>query len=205
MPRRKNVRITSPTGIAQWPRLNEPDTKFDKDGVYSVSLRLPKDDAGELVETITGVLSEFMEKLAGNKARKPKVAPLPIKDVVDGDDIPTGEIEIKFKMRAVGGHGGDRWEQKPALFDSAGRPMTEVIGGGSRIKGGAEVVPYNTTMAGAGVTLRLKAVQVIELVEYTKGDSFNAWEFSEEKGFVSNNEPVPQVKEPSVEGEGFDF
>ena len=204
MQRKKNIRITTPTGVAQWPRLNEPDTKFDKDGVYSVSLRLPKDDATELVSTISNVLYEFVDELSKGKKKSPKLAPLPIKDVTDAEDNPTGEVEIRFKMRAVGGSGSDRWEQRPALFDSAGKPMSETIGGGSRIKIGAEVVPYNTAMAGAGVTLRLKAVQVIELVEYTKGDSFNAWEFSEENGFVSNSEPVSKA-EGSSEGDDFDF
>ena len=203
MSKKKNVRITTPTGVAQWPRLNEPDTKFDKDGVYSVGLRLPKDDAGELISMISKVLDDFVTKIKkGNKT--PKMAPLPIKDVMDSEDNPTGEVEIKFKLRAVGGSGADRWEQRPSLFDSSGKPMTENIGGGSRIKVGAEVVPYNTAMAGAGVTLRLKAVQVIELVEYTKGDSFNAWEFSEENGFVSNAEPVSKSDE-SGEGDDFDF
>ena len=63
MSKKKNVRITTPTGVAQWPRLNEPDTKFDKDGVYSVGLRLPKDDAGELISTISKVLDDFVTKI----------------------------------------------------------------------------------------------------------------------------------------------
>ena len=202
MPRKKNTKITTPVGIAQWPRLNKPDTKFNKEGIYSVSLRLTREDSEPLVKLMNEILATHIDTLK----KEVKQAPLPIKDVNDQDGSPTGEIEIKFKLNAVGLNGGDRWEQRPALFDSSGKPMTDDIGGGSKIKIGAEVVPYYTDMAGAGITLRLKAVQVIELVEYTKGDSFNSWEFTQEEGFVSTHEPE-EVKETAevTEAQGFDF
>ena len=133
----------------------------------------------------------FLEKQKKEqKGKKVKEAPLPIKDVEDEDGNPTGEVDIKFKLRAVGQYGGDTWEQRPALFDSAGKPCTENVGGGSTVKIGAAVIPYYTAMAGAGVTLRLKAVQVIELVEYSAGGGFDSWSFSKEEGFVSSGEKV---------------
>ena len=36
--KKRNVRLTTDIGTALWPHLNEPDTKFDKDGSYSVNL-----------------------------------------------------------------------------------------------------------------------------------------------------------------------
>jgi len=207
MRRKKNIRITTPVGVAQWPRLNEPDTKFNKDGTYSVSLRLSKEDAEPIQDTIRRVMSNHMDAIKKDSPKKKiKAAPIPIKDVMDQDDNPTGEVEIRFKMNAVGINGGDRWEQRPALFDSSGKPLTESIGGGSKIKVGAEVVPYFTAMAGAGVTLRLKAVQVIELIEYNKGDSFDSWEFSQEEGFVTSGEREAATASAGADEEdGFDF
>lgn len=185
--RKRNIKLTTPSGTAAWPHVNKPDFKFDKDGIYSINLRLSKGDAEEVVNTIKGVLKESVKSAEkDNKGKKVKVAALPIKDVEDEQGNPTGEIEIKFKLRAVGQSGGDSWEQKPALFDASGKPMTETVGSGSTCKVGCEVVPYYTAMAGAGVTLRLKAVQVLDLVEYSGGGNFDSWSFSkDDSGFVS--------------------
>ena len=204
---RKNERITTPVGVAQWPRLNEPDTKFNKDGVYSVGLRLSAEDAQPIVEMLTNALAAHVDKLEKEK-KKVSGGRLPSTDVVDQDSNPTGEVEFRFKLNAIGMSGGDRWEQRPALFDSNGKPITETIGGGSKIKIGAEVIPYHTSIAGAGISLRLKAVQVIELVEYTKGDSFDSWSFSKEKGFETSGKEeaaTEAVTTGADDSEEFDF
>lgn len=64
-----------------------------------------------------------------------------------------------------------------------------------------QCVPYFTNMLGAGCTLRLKAVQIIELVE-GKGNGENAEEqfgFSQEDGFEMK--PTNQNVEVSQEEE----
>lgn len=208
--RKRHLKLTTPSGKAAWPHVNTPDTKFDKDGIYSINLRLTKEDAEEVVKTIKGVLKESVKTAEKeNKGKKVKVAPLPIKDVEDEQGNPTGEVEIKFKLRAVGQSGGDSWEQKPALFDASGKPMTETVGSGSTCKVGCEVVPYYTAMAGAGVTLRLKAVQVLDLVEYTGGGDFDSWSFSkEDSGFVSSGVTTTADTEDSSDDDhesGYDF
>ena len=207
--RKRNVKLTTPSGTAAWPHVNTPDTKFDKDGVYSINLRLPKDDAKDTITTIQSVLKDSVKSAEKeNKGKKVKVAPLPIKDVEDEQGNPTGDVEIKFKLRAVGKNGGEQWEQRPALFDASGKPMSETVGSGSTVKVGCEVVPYYTAMAGAGVTLRLKAVQVLELVEYSGGGDFDSWEFSkDESGFVSTGATSDTNSNEDVEDHesGYDF
>ena len=203
---RKHKKITTPVGTAVFPRLNEPDTQYDKDGLYNVVLRLPSEEAEETIAAITEVFKENLKSVSKEKGKKVKQAPLPIKNVEDEDGSPTGEVDIKFKLRAVGKKDGQSWEQRPALFDSSGKPCSENIGGGSTIKVGAEVVPYFTSSIGAVVTLRLKAVQVVNLVEFSSG-GFESWGFSEEEGFVSKG--VEKSKESSVEEDeedsDFDF
>ena len=208
--RKRNLKLTTPQGKAAWPHLNKPDTKFDKDGIYSINLRLPREDAEGVVNTIKDVLKESVESAKKEqKGKKVKVAPLPIKDVEDEQGNPTGEVEIKFKLRAVGQSGGDSWEQKPAIFDASGKPMTETVGSGSTVKVGCEVVPYYTSMAGAGVTLRLKAVQVLDLVEYTGGGDFDSWSFSkDDSGFVSTgvtSDTSDSSDEEDEHDSGYDF
>lgn len=199
--KKRYLRFTTPVGTALWPHLNEPDTKFDKDGSYSVNLVLDKEQTENIKEKLAGVLEEF---IASGESKTKKKAPMPIKEDKDQDGKPTGNYQIKFKLRAVGQSRGERWEQRPALFDSQGQPLTEQIGNGSKIKVGAEVVPYSTAMAGTGVTLRLKAVQVIEL-SGSGGDNFEAWSFSKEEGFTTSGEQK-QEQEEVEEGDGpFDF
>ena len=43
--------------------------------------------------------------------------------------------------------------------------MKEQVWSGSEMKVSADMIPYYTAMAGAGVSLRLKAVQITKLVE----------------------------------------
>jgi hypothetical protein len=199
--KKRYLRFTTPVGTALWPHLNEPDTKFDKDGSYSVNLVLNKEETENIKSKLSEVLQEF---ISSGESKTNKKAPLPIKEDKDQDGKPTGNYQIKFKLRAVGQSRGERWEQRPALFDSQLQPCTDVIGNGSRIKVGAEVVPYSTAMAGTGVSLRLKAVQVIELSN-GGGASADAWSFSKEDGFTTSGEQK-EVTEEVEEGDGpFDF
>ena len=50
--------FTTPDGIAQYPRLLIPDTKFTADGVYSVKMEF----AGEDAETLAEFLDSKMEE-----------------------------------------------------------------------------------------------------------------------------------------------
>ena len=200
MPER-NETITSPVGIAKFPHLNKPDTKFDKDGIYVVSLVLGKEAAEPLIKKMSRVLSQFKQTQKG----RVREVDLPVKDVYNAEDQPTGEVEIKFKLKALGGKGADTWEQRPLLVDSKRQPTDANVGGGSKIKVGAEIVPYFSPAIGCGVTLRLKAVQIIELVEYSPNGGLAAWEFTEEEGFTSDGETSEEnVIESTGEGQ-YDF
>jgi hypothetical protein len=201
--KKRNVRFTTEVGIAKWPHLNKPDTKFDKDGAYKVSLILDKDSVKGIMSSVKEVLKDFVD---GGGSQSGKMAPLPIRDDKDDAGNPNGNFEVKFKLRAIGGRQGDTWEQRPALFDSSGKPMTELIGGGSKVKVGCEIVPYSTGATGTGITLRLKAVQVIELVTVSSGDSFESWSFSEEEGFTTDGKQAEEKDIPVPPGEGdFDW
>lgn len=202
--KKRNVRFTTEVGIAKWPHLNKPDTKFDKDGAYKLSLVLDKDSVKGIFDRVKEVLKSF---IADGGSMSKKMSPLPIRDDKDDAGNPTGNYEVKFKLRAIGGRQGDTWEQRPALFDAGGRPMSELIGGGSKVKVGCEIVPYSTAATGTGITLRLKAVQVIELVAVSSGDSFESWSFSEEEGFTTDGKPAEESKEDEgvAEEENFDW
>lgn len=198
----RNVRITTPAGIARWPHLNEPDTKFNKDGDYKVNLLLGAEDTEKLRSSMQEVLQKF---IAEGNAKTKKVAPLPIKEATDAEGNPTGQFEIKFKLRAVGVSRGERWEQRPALFDAQGKPMTELVGNGSKVKVGAEIVPYSTAISGTGVTLRLRAVQVLELKTVAGGDAFDSWEFGRQDGFQTTGATPNATEQEDDDNGGYDW
>ena len=202
----KPVKITSPVGEAVWPKLNKPDTKFNKDGVYEVKLRVTSEESEPFVTRLQCILKDYVATLGKSE---PKMAPLPWGEVTDDDGNPTGDLEFKFKLKAVGTSNGEQFTQRPKLYDSEGKDMTEEIGGGSRIQVGAEVVLYSVPAIGTGISLRLKAVKVFELKEY--GGGAETWSFSDGGEFVTEGsstateeKPAPAKKEAS-DSDDYDF
>jgi hypothetical protein len=180
----KFIRVTTPVGIAAYPRLTTPDTKFDADGVYSIDLDLdPKDkEVTTFLASLKKASDVAYEQICKDRGgKKLKRASFPTKETEDG------MIRIKFKLKAKAGNADKSWSQKPMLFDASGKAIAEAlnVGSGTKCKVSFEVIPYFTAMVGAGVSLRLKAVQILELKEYTPGDNFDAYGFKSEDGFVA--------------------
>src|SRR5438876_6910834 len=97
-----------------------------------------------------------------------KAADKPYKWVTNDAVEPTGEVIFTFKMRAGGidKETKQSWQRRPALFDAKGKPLVgKEIGAGSEIKVTFTMGRFYTPLVGAGVSLRLEAVQVIKLVQ----------------------------------------
>jgi len=156
------VTFTTPQGVAQYPWLSKPDTKFSEEGDYKVNLILSKQDAIPILKQINEVYAENYEKeLKKAKGAQIKKAPPPYLEELNEAGEPTGNIILKFKSKAA---------YKPAIFDAKGIPMIDSnIWGGSEIKINGSAAPYFTPLIGAGVSLRLRAVQVIQYVEGGSG------------------------------------
>jgi len=191
MTKAKNPRYTTPAGIAQYPYLTKPDTKFNPDGEYKISLEIK--DPTLSAPLVTFLDEQFAASVA--KAKKENAG----KKIKEGDvpysvDEDSGKVTVRFKLKAkVTPKQGDPFEQRPAIFDAKGKPLMDAkIGGGSKVKVAYELVPYYTAIAGAGVSLRLKAVQVIDLVEFSGGASADAYGFGEEEGYEAEDTPAAQ-------------
>ncbi len=158
-----NKTFTTEKGVAYYPYISAPDTKFDEQGHYKVNLCLPKEDAKPVIELIN---SEILNGIKALKEQKPnkniKQAPVPYHDELDEETgEPTGNVVIKFKSKAA---------YKPAVFDSKGNMMTNSnIYGGSVLKVNGSCAFYDSPAVGVGVSLRLRAVQVIQYVEGAQG------------------------------------
>ena len=171
----------SVTAEAVYPHLIKPDVRFNELGEYKVTLKVAKQDASEMVKEIDKSIEDSLAKAEkDNKGKSVKSAPKPYKEE-------SGNVFFKFKMKASGVNKKtqEKFTQRPQLLDSKKNPIAPntSIWGGSIMKVAYQPVPYFTPMLGAGISLRLKAVQVIKLVE---GKSDNV--FKEEDGFEAKPE-----------------
>ena len=178
-------RFTTAKGVAYYPHISKPDQNY---GGYKVNLCLSKEDAEPTIAVIKNVLTQGIQMDKALKKSITKQAPLPFKDEVGEDGVPTGNIIFKLKS-------GE--DYKPAVFDSKNKAMiNHNIWGGSIIKVGGTADYYNTNI-GAGVTLRLNAVQIIEYVQGADGaDRFG---FTEEEGFSFEDEFIEAVEREADE------
>lgn len=198
--KKKVERFVSPKGTASYPYLTKPDTKFNPDGEYKVSLIVAGDDARKAIDFLAEQHEVAVAKAKKeNAGKRVKEGDLPF---IENDD---GTVTFKFKLKAkVTPKKGDPFEQKPVLFDAKGKPLVgePKVGGGSTIKVSYEVVPYYTAIAGAGVSLRLKAVQIIELKEYSGGGDAESYGFGEEEGFEAGEDDIPPFDANKAAGGG---
>lgn len=183
----KNILVQ--TGSAMWAKVFEPDTKFNPDGDYTINIQMAAADAAPMCEQLEQIVqAKFNEAIKEDPRLKNTLTTQDVCTTVfdreTGDD--TGLVEFKFKLKAkVQKRDGTYYEQQPAVLDSKKVPISNqvLVGNGSRVKVAFEPIPYvMATTKKAGVSLRLKAVQVIDLVEY--GNSATSV-FDEEDGFVA--------------------
>lgn len=195
--------LPTPIGTAVFPHLHAPDTKFDKDGHWKTGLRTDDEEFIAMLDELHEAshqlfLEEAMSKAKGSKAARKKKAekkiqkgPPPYKEELDDE---TGEetgfyLVGDFKMKVAGTRDdGSRWNRKPIMFDSVKQPLKVglKIGGGSRIRLAFKPNPYWMSGRGTGVSLRLEAVQLIEL-ETWGGRDADDFGFGEAEGFTAED------------------
>lgn len=183
------LKLTSPRGTAVFPRLTQPDTKFDDNGIYSTGLRMSAADAKSFIQKIQEVAKAHMGKA------------LPAKDnpcwkfVTDDDGNETGDVQFKFKVKNLMVRDRDNpgqkkmWDRRPALFDAKGRPITgslPKVGGGSVLK--VSFVVYTYDEPKPGLNLQLQAVQIIELKEWGNQDASDFGFGEEEDGYETSDD-----------------
>mgnify|MGYP000636567668 CR=1 FL=1 len=135
-------------GKAYWASVTRPNTTFDP--VYQIDLAV--DDA---------TAEDF-------KSQGISVG----ETVIDEQTISN---IVRFK-RKVSKANGDKNTQ-PQLVDGAKNPLDKIVGNGSKVK--VMYKPYEWNFKGKkGMGLDLQAVQVIDLVEYTPREDFDAVETS---------------------------
>lgn len=188
-----SIRFTTPKGYAQYPYLLEPDTKFDADGVYRVSLAISDSESlRKLLSKLNAVLEEFVNNDPEVAKARAKGKTINESDFYEKDD--EGRFVLKFKQKAkIQKKDGSKFEVKIPQFDSKAQPMSANIGRDSVIKINFSVRPYYMpTTKTCGLSLRPVAVQVIELNEFggrdAKAYGFDAEEDGYETGSVEEQD-----------------
>lgn len=204
------VKLTTPICKLQYPKLIEPETKFNPEGVYKAVGVIDAAAASELADTLDGLLAKHKASLKSQDPSKKdwKLADLPYGyEEVDG----VSSFVVKVKMKAKGiDRDGRSWSSAPALFDSKGQPVKdrEALRGmwtGTVARINFEACPFYQAAIGAGITLRLKAVQIIDLVE--GGGSAQSFGFGEEDGWdgAATTETTPFDSTSSIPIDDSDF
>lgn len=188
--KKKNIRLTTPKGVAKYPWLNKPDTKFNDKGIYKINLIIPKSECANLCAELDGLADQAYA--AGLEEAKPaakkKIVKLdPYAPEFDAEGNETENIEFKFKMNAssLNKKTGEVRTHAPALFDAEGVRVDQdkiAVYGGSVCRVNFTPVPYyNAATNQSGISLRLNAVQIIELV--TGGGTAEGYGFDKQDGF----------------------
>ena len=181
-------------GEAHWAKVIIPDKEYQ---TFNIELLLEKSKQEEFKAMIMSEIDKKVEMHTEGK-KKPKVEHYPWRVVEDADGMQNGDIRFKFNMKkSFVTRDGETVEQHPQVFDSKGILITDKsfrIGNGSVVKVAYFVSPY-FNKGKAGVSLRLKAVQVIELVHYGVNSDPKAFGFAEEEGFAYDKEQMDRALE----------
>lgn len=219
----KKINVTTAAGIARFPSLDKADTKFKASGEYKTGIILSRADAQPILDALTKMGEEMLVatkarleeslKTETNGEKKGKIkkaladlklADLPVKPVFDDDGNETGDVILNFKMNAqrTDKKTGKNIVMVPKLFDGKGKPMPATpVWGGSTIKVAGQVVPFYTQAVGAGASLRLSAVQIINLVNSNSAGASSFGFGVEEGGYEAGDHDDT----PTPDDEASDF
>lgn len=180
-----------------------PSVKFNKEGVFSADILLSKEDGEKLFNDVKAVRTEQFKNFKKQKTDKvadiTAIKPLSTVDEETGEETLDPEGKWILKTKAKAGIKEGKATNKVAVFDAKGNPVKSCkIGAGSTVRLKIDLVGYNVG-GKVGVSIKLLAVQIINLVEYKggagSGNTFDGFEV--EDGYEFNEEDV--VEETATE------
>jgi len=196
--RQREEAITTAIGTAQYPWVNTPSTKFVPEGEYSCNIILTKEEGEAIIKKVEPILEKKQQEQAEESGKKVKTYELPIQ--LEGDTY-----VLKAKLKPVNGKrkDGTEFTRSLGLFDSKGNPWDRAvtIRGGSKIRLNVRPKTWFSPLLGAGVSLELLAVQVIELSDgELSSQAAESFGFTEvEGGYVNGGETLDQALDAEEE------
>jgi len=198
------MKVTPNGTLTGFVAIEKPSTKFDDNGVFSCQVAFTGEDAKKMKKEIDNAMAESLKNAKGVKrAANPPYT-------IEGKTL-----VVKFKQKArIVTRKGDVWEKDVKLFDAANKPITEYIavGEGSVVKVAYDSYAWGVAALGAGITLQLQMVQVIDLVKRSSGDGGVDNPFEATEGFTAANKKTNPFEgsddddvEETVEDDDIDF
>lgn len=193
--KQKYPEFTTPPGIAVFPHLIKADTKFDDGGVFHTKLRIPEGEwPQKIVEEAQRLIDEeflaVLEKKPALKKQLKRAEAFPAElDKETGEE--TGNLLLQFRMNAqYMAKDGTIRRNSVVVFDSQGGRITTDPWSGSVIRVRFYLKPYfMESTKTVGVSLKLLAVQVIQMVRGGEGRDAASYGFGVvEDGYVAENE-----------------
>ncbi len=219
----KGLPVVLLRGIAQYPRLDEPDTKFAKPGTkgeYNCKVKYSAEAVASMVEFLEPLMAasrEMAEDVVRKQAKSPALAKKAISELKAGDFFTavidpdtaedTGEGTRTFSKPAsfIDKKKGDKMVDlpPPAIFDSKGQPMKEHVGGGSEVIPSVVLQPYFVAGTNTyGVRSKFLALQVVQLRAGRAAADAEGFGFDMvEDGYETSGEGSP---DPASSGEDSD-
>lgn len=189
--------------------LIKPSTKFNPDGVYSADILITREEGEKLAALIKDVRTrQFKAYGKGTKvADITAVKPYETVDEETGEAIADAQGRYVIKARAKAYLNSDKGSFKLPVLNAKRQPVKNVsIGDGTTAR--LSLILSGYSVAGkTGVSVKLRGVQIIDLVEYSGGV---AGDFDDEEGFDGVGEEfteetsTPKTEE-NIEDEELDY
>jgi hypothetical protein len=196
------TKITLPVGIARFPHLNRPDTKFVEAGAYKANVAVSHERAAPVIKRLQEIAKAELGKAL------PKADNSLWKEETDDNGDPTGMVMFKCSVKNVITKDGNLWDRRPVQYDSNLNKVNENIYGGSELAVACDVWAWEYS-GKKGLGLQPTAVQIHKLVEGPEGGGDHGFSKAD-GGFVSEAgstfaDPGPDTTPSSVEAEAYDF
>jgi hypothetical protein len=214
MAKKTDNNMVTPKGRILYPNVFEPKLNYNEDGYeYTARLILGQEEAEPLIDKLNEMAEEKKQEAIDNASSKQKAAQIkkftqqmPFEAVVDEEtEEETGEYVFKFKQASeiTSKKTGKKIELRVTVFDANLKPVTKpvAIGNDSICRVKFEPSPYVVPGTKAyGVTLRLKALQIVKLEEYVPGGADASGFDAEDEGFDASAYSTGDEEDA---GEGF--
>ena len=182
--------VTPQATLFGWVNILKPDTKYNAAGDFKIKVRIPKDTKGlsaqlEKIEEAREKAKAAWLKEPKNKGKRIKEADLPFYE----DD--EGNIVMSFKSVASwtdAKSGETRYRQIP-VFGGQGRIDPKAVpqfGEGSIVRVAYTISGFANAAVGAGASLRIDSVKLIEVKQFSGGGAANHFG-DDEEGYVPDS------------------
>lgn len=173
-----DTRLSTPVGVAVYPRLKTPDTKFDEHGVYKADLSVPLAEAAGLMKKLSSIYKDH----TGKPPSKAENTMWVLETDEEGEE--TGNVIFKLKVKNRLNRKGELWDRRPKLFDAALKEIDVNPWGGTKMAVSFDVYAWVSGNK-KGVSLQPVGVQILELVE-GGGPSAAAMGFKAQEGYTAD-------------------